>query len=70
MRPELPETRFMRVLNLIDMLNPDRIIGESGKKELDGFGLGPKLREFCAIWQEMKRDAENRIVLLKKMTPK
>jgi len=70
MKPELPETRFMRVLNLIDMLNPDRVIGESGKKELDGFGLGPKLREFCSIWQEMKRDAENRIGLLKKMTQK
>ncbi|GEM_PF-2627734 len=51
MRPDLPESRAIRVLNLVDMLNPDRIIGEPGKKELEGFGLGPKLRELIIIWQ-------------------
>lgn len=67
MRPELPATRAIRILNLVEMLNPDRIIGETGKKELEGFGLGPKLRELTIIWQELKRDAETRAEQLKRM---
>lgn len=67
MRPELPETRAIRILNLVEMLNPDRIVGETGRKELEGFGLGPKLREFTVIWQELKRDAETRAEQLKRM---
>lgn len=70
MRPELPEVRFMRVLNLIEMLNPDRIIGEFGKRDLEGFGLGLKFKEFCTIWRELKRDAQTRGEQLKKMLQK